>query len=169
MTAAVLGLRVVGVPVTQGSMTGFVVKTKAGGHRAIVQDQKKPKLKPWREAVRSDAVARLGEDWQAETGPLCVILRFALPRPASAPVRRRTWPIGARSGDVDKLARAILDALTDAALWRDDSQVIDLRVRKDYPGLDVAQMTPGVLINVYRVLDGAPVPETPTQEGLPIP
>ncbi len=145
----VLSLRVVGVPTTQGSKNGFVVKTKTGKLRALVVDVKRKELRSWREAIRSDAVAELGEDWVPLSGPIRVTLHFTLPKPASAPKRRRTWPIGARSGDIDKLERAALDALTDAALWRDDGQVVDLHGTKDYPDLKVT--CPGVLIRVYRV------------------
>jgi Holliday junction resolvase RusA-like endonuclease len=60
-------------------------------------------------------------------------------KPRSAPKRRRTWPIGARSGDVDKLARSVLDSLT-GVLFHDDAQVVHLVVSKDYgdaPGVRV--------------------------------
>ena len=39
--------------------------------------------------------------------------------------------------------------------WRDDAQVVDLHVVKDYPGPAVAQTVPGVLITVHRVTDPA--------------
>jgi Holliday junction resolvase RusA-like endonuclease len=146
-----LDVRVAGVPVPQGSASAFAVKTRSGAVRAVVTDQKRKTLKPWREAVRSTVVDVLPDDWSPEDGPVHVELRFALAKPASAPKRRRTWPIGARSGDIDKLTRGVLDALTDAGLWKDDSQVISLDVRKDYAGHDdVEQRSPGVVIRVHR-------------------
>ena len=42
----------------------------------------------------------------------------------------RPFVWGNRRHDVDKLARAVLDALTDAALWKDDSQVAQLVAEK---------------------------------------
>lgn len=140
--------RVAGRPVTQGSKNAFVVQPKDGKPRAVVVDDDKASLKPWREAVRSTALEHLGDAWQPYPGPVHVQLVFALPKPASAPKTRRTWPIGARSGDVDKLARACLDALTDAGCWRDDAQVVRLLIDKDYPGPHTQQITPGVLIHV---------------------
>jgi Holliday junction resolvase RusA-like endonuclease len=145
---AELSFRVAGRPVTQGSKTGIVV-----GGRAVLVEKARDRLKPWREAVRSTALEHLdqvmrGEAWQPYPGPVHVQLVFALPKPASAPKTRRTWPTGARSGDVDKLARAVLDALTDAGVWRDDAQVVRLLVDKDYPGPHTQQITPGVLVQV---------------------
>lgn len=149
-----LQFRVVGRPVTQGSMSAFI----AGG-RAIVTDQKGPKLKPWREAIRSTAVDAAGPAWQPLPGPVRVDLWLALPKPSSAPKRRRTWPTGKRSGDVDKLARACLDALTEAGIVRDDSQCVELRAVKDYPE-HLNQLSPGVIVRVWRVDAEVPPPVT---------
>lgn len=148
MSAPELQFRVSGTPSTQGSKTGFVVKGKATGkYRAVIVDKNPKALKPWREAVRSDAVAAAGEGWVPIGGPVRLALLFAMPKPVKPQHR---WPIGANSGDVDKLARAVLDALTDAGVWADDARVVDLRVVKDYPGEAVAQTTPGVLVRVWR-------------------
>ena len=151
-----LQFRVAGLPSTQGSKTGFVVKSKATGKsRAVIVDKNPKTLKPWREAVRATAVEAAGDGWVPLEGPLGIALAVALPRPASAPKTRRTWPIGARSGDVDKLARACLDALTDAGIWGDDAQVVRLVAEKDYPltaaagPLDLT--VPGVSVRVWRV------------------
>lgn len=133
-----LSFEVIGIPATQGSKTGYI-----RGGRAVVVDKDPAKLKPWREAVRSTAVEMSGPDWAPLTGPITVLLAFRMPRPKSAPKRRRTWPTGARSGDIDKLTRSILDSLTDAGIWADDAQVVDLHACKDYaystqrPGVDI--------------------------------
>ncbi len=160
---AVLSVHVVGTPKPQGSKRAFVVKGKGSGKaRAVVVDSAKAPLKDWRADV-THTVRRVlteigyvpdAEDWQPLTGPLAVRLVFALPRPASAPKTRRVWPAG-RVGDVDKLARSVLDSLTDAGVWHDDAQVVDLHVVKDYPGPDIGQHVPGVRITVYRVADPA--------------
>lgn len=131
----------VGRPAPQGS------KTRT---RYALRDANAERLKPWREAVRWSAVEAIGDDWTPMQGPLYVRATFTLPKPASAPKRRRSWPIAARSGDLDKLARAALDALTDAAVWLDDAQVTTLHARKTYPGEDRALDVPGVIIRIRR-------------------
>jgi crossover junction endodeoxyribonuclease RusA len=141
-----LRARVIGVPVTQGSMKGFVL-----GGRAKVVNSNDAKLRPWREAVRASVVEALPPDWQPIPGPVAVELAFALPKPSSAPRRRRTWPTGPRSGDIDKLTRCVHDACTDAGVWRDDSQVVDLRVTKDYPDSVTELHSPGVVIHIAAI------------------
>ena len=126
--------RVYGIPVTQGSARAFV-----RGNRAVVTSAN-TRLKPWREAVRSTLVDQLPDGWAPIAGPVAVYIAFMLPKPASAPKRRRTWPIGARSGDLDKLIRAIFDAATDAGVWGDDAQAVCVTASKDYgdrPGAEV--------------------------------
>lgn len=169
---AVLSVHVVGTPKQQGSKRSFVVPRKgadpAAGRKAfrgvVVDDNKKP-LKDWRTDVvlgAQRAMSDAGGTWPV-LGPLAVRLVLAMPRPSSAPKTRRTWP--AVKPDVDKLARALLDALTDAGVWKDDAQVVDLHVLKDYPGPDVGQHVPGVRITVTRVGDPAgptlPIERTP--------
>ena len=123
-----------GIPHTQGSKSGFVVNGRVvlreGSSSRAAAD-----LKAWRYAVGTEA-ARVCPGLLE--GPLLVSLRFGLPKPAAAPKRRRTWPIGARSGDVDKLARAVLDGCT-GVCFADDAQVVGLAVTKDYgtPGVEV--------------------------------
>lgn len=125
---------VLGNPVTQGSMKAF-----AHGGRAFVTHNTGGKLQAWRHAV-SDEARKARESAQTEMldGPVVVEVEFRMAKPKSAPKRRETWPIGARSGDLDKLARAVLDALT-GVIFLDDSQVIALRVTKEWgpPGATV--------------------------------
>lgn len=138
----IIAFRVVGVPETQGSKTA-----RAHDGRAWVTEGKGPKTqrhKDWRYAVAAEA-----RRWQEEHpgigllgGPVVVRLRFTMTRPASHPKTRRTWPIGARSGDLDKLARSVFDSLTGTVL-ADDAQVVGMGVTKDYgevPGVDVLVM-----------------------------
>jgi Holliday junction resolvase RusA-like endonuclease len=73
------------------------------------------------EAARAD-------EWETVDGPVEIEVRFRLPRPKSRP--EDVWH--AVRPDVDKLVRAVLDALSSARLWRDDSQVAYLRVWKRY-------------------------------------
>lgn len=124
-----LSFFVAGLPVTQGSKSAIRV-----GDRAIVVEGKSDKARgnftAWRHAIATEARRAAGNGWPTAQAVI-VTLEFRLQRPASAPKRRRTWPIGARSGDVDKLARAALDAIT-GVLVADDAQVVGLSVTKRY-------------------------------------
>ena len=128
MAEPVIRFAVLGQPVTQGSKRAFVNKHTG---RAGMVENKAEELKSWREAIRSEAQRAVESGARLIDGPVVVRLFFGLAKPSSAPKRRRTFPIAARSGDVDKLARAVLDALT-GVLFGDDSQVVSLTVSKDY-------------------------------------
>jgi Holliday junction resolvase RusA-like endonuclease len=134
-----------GIPQTQGSKRAFVIK---GTNRAVVTESGGQKHKDWRSLVSLAAQEAVSGSPLLD-GPVVVNLWFTLPKPASAPKKRRTWPIGARSGDVDKLARCVLDAFT-GVVFRDDAQVKKLIVDKDYGD-------PGVYVQVGPLLaDGVP-------------
>lgn len=124
---------VAGVPATQGSKKAFA--NKKTGKPIIVDDNPVP-LRRWRDAIGEEArraqVEQLGGEPLPRGVPVAVSLAFRLPKPGSAPKTRRTWPVGARS-DLDKLVRAVLDALT-GVLYVDDGQVVKLGAGKDYPG-----------------------------------
>lgn len=95
-------------------------------------------LAPWRDTVGWHAKAHCPKDWDS-TGPMFVQATFWLPRPKShyrtngelKPVAQ-WWPI--TRPDTDKLTRALLDALTLAGVWVDDSQVVQLTAEKSYGG-----------------------------------
>lgn len=133
---------VAGVPVTQGSMKAYVV---AG--RARVTHSNGSKLDMWRRSIVDATHRQLGEELELMTGPLRLSAAFRLPRPASLPKTRRTWPIGARSGDSDKFLRCLGDAIT-GVLISDDSLIVDARVTKDWanPGAQ-----PGVVFTIEEV------------------
>ena len=108
------------------------------------------RVHPWRSDVRTTALQNKPHGWTM-AGPVAVELIFWFPRPAShygikngisylkptAPVE----PVSARVGDLDKLCRAILDALTGVA-YLADRQVVELEARKAYlMGRDAAPYT----------------------------
>lgn len=78
--------------------------------------------------------------------PLAVHLEFFFPRPkahfGSGKRAREIKPTApgyhTSKPDADNAAKAVLDALTTLRVWRDDSLVTDLRVRKLYPNVDGA-------------------------------
>jgi Holliday junction resolvase RusA-like endonuclease len=137
---------VYGSPAPQGSKK-FVGTTKAG--RGLLVESSK-KVKPWRMDVKAAAEAARAQHGTI-TGPLVVTMVFTLPKPASAPKRRRTWPD--RKPDLSKLVRSTEDAITDAGLWEDDARIVDCCASKAFPGEAVrALRAPGVFIRI----DAAP-------------
>ena len=112
----------IGKPSPKGSL-------KHVGNGRLVESLKASK--PWRETVviaASSARDRAG--WVTLLGAVSVTGYVILPRPKTV---TREYPITRSSGDIDKHDRNILDALTDAQIMRDDSQVIELNVLKYYP------------------------------------
>ena len=102
----------------------------------------------WKMAVR-EAVLR-EPDTLATTKPVSVTLVFFMPRPKShfrkdgtlkpsAPVYHTQKP------DVDNLAKAVLDVLTDLHVWADDAQVNNLEVKREWAA---SENTAGCLINL---------------------
>lgn len=116
---------VLGRPAPQGS------KRYLG--RGVVVESAAKTLAPWRADIREAVLATWGQR-PPLAGPLHVELDFVLPRPASAP--KRSTPPAVRRPDLDKLVRAVLDALGSAGVWRDDSQVVELHATKRLAGLD---------------------------------
>ena len=115
-----------GSPTTQGSKK--VIPLRTGGFSMV--EATGDRLKAWRHAINDEA-RKSRADKPMLTGPVHVTIDFGMVKPNAAPKRKRTWPIGKRSGDIDKLARAALDAMTNV-LYEDDAQVVELYVRKDY-------------------------------------
>ncbi len=146
----VLSFWVSGVPATQGSKR--VAVSRAG--YAYMFEATSRTLKPWRESIVSAAMlAVMPADVVRRrafpmVGAVHVELGFVLPRAKS---NRDPYPVGARTGDIDKLARAVLDALaerTGAGVFVNDSQVKTLNLDKRYarPGEE-----PGVSVSVRTV------------------
>lgn len=91
---------------------------------------------------------REANDLPTLEGPIEVAIRFRLPRPASVKIAKRPFP--AVKPDVDKLLRNTLDALTQAGIYRDDAQVVDLYVEKRY-ATDDPGGAPGAIVHVGLV------------------
>lgn len=125
-----------GLPVPQGS------KKLVNGRMIDVNHRE---LRSWRQDVAWAALDATSTDGMARIidGPVTVTLDFYFQRPKghfgkrglrpSAPAAMTTRP------DLDKLVRAVLDALT-GVVFRDDAQVVSLTARKHYadsspPGL----------------------------------
>ncbi len=112
-------LTVFGVAAPQGS------KRHVGGGRMVESSKK---LKPWRESVSAAAQVWClrHRGFVPFDEPLELRARFALPRPASTP-KKVTRP--AKKPDLDKLARAILDALS-GIIYTDDARIVRIVAEK---------------------------------------
>jgi crossover junction endodeoxyribonuclease RusA len=132
VTSPSVNLLVIGTPVPQGSTRAFVVAGRA------VTTAANPRTRPWKAAVAAVAAEARPEDWPM-LSPIEVRARFAFTRPAahygsgrnagrlrpSAPTHKVSVP------DVDKLLRAVLDALT-GVLFVDDRQVVAVDASKGF-------------------------------------
>ena len=127
-----------GTPVPQGSKkwVGRMIESNT-------------QLGPWRATITAYArQAMLAHKQAMLDEPLYVSMTFYLRRPKvhyrtgknsgllkdNAPVFVQTTP------DADKLIRAVNDGITDAGLWKDDSQVVAIHAQKRYaeqPGVNV--------------------------------
>jgi crossover junction endodeoxyribonuclease RusA len=136
--------RAAGIPAPKGSVKAFL---PPGWSRPVLTSDAKG-LRGWAAVVRSEAQRHVHALYP---GAVACWLDFALPRPKALP-KRGTKPHVSRP-DVDKLARAILDALTGVA-WPDDSRVIELHATKRYARL---LEQPGVIVTLAPA-----VPESDT-------
>lgn len=112
---------VYGTPAPQGSKRHL-------GRGILVESSKK--VKPWREAVKWAAI-EANKDRLSMLGPVSVHLTFLFQKPKST---KGAHPITRSSGDIDKLCRSTLDALVDAGVINDDSQVVQLDAAKAFKG-----------------------------------
>ena len=144
-----------GRPAPQGSKRAFAGKRKDGTTYAGVIESSHDRVKSWRAAV----IDACDDQAPAPTlhGPLDVTMLFWLPRPRSHHRAGRNCHL-LRPGpprlpgaapDIEKLARATSDALTDAAVWRDDGQVTDCHLSKRYADGD---QVPGALITIRSAI-----------------
>jgi Holliday junction resolvase RusA-like endonuclease len=140
-----LVITVYGTPAPQGSKrhvgNGVMVESSAA-------------VKPWREAVKA---AALETSTRTLSGAVEVWACFYLKRPKyhygtgrnALYVKPRY--LDARPDakpDLDKLLRSTLDALSDAGIWRDDSQVVRIEAGKWWADLG---KIPGATIYVRAV------------------
>lgn len=134
-----------GDPAPQGSKK-FVGVAKSTGRGILVESSKR--VAPWRQDVVKAAREAM-EGFTTFDGALVVKMVFTLPKPSSAPKRRRTWPN--KKPDVSKLARSTEDALVTAGAIRDDSRIVEYsRLAKVFVGEDQDALTsPGVLIEIH--------------------
>jgi Holliday junction resolvase RusA-like endonuclease len=133
--ANVIHFDVLGDPVTKGD--------KRVGQYGQLYEARAHELKAWRDLVAYSAVAaRRGFTFDA---PAHVALEFRL---------RRGGDGYGKKNDVDKLARAVLDALVDGRLLHDDALVTRLLSMKEPAG----DGPPGVRVTVLDAQEGLWLP-----------
>jgi len=152
-----LTFTVYGVPKPKGNLRAFM---KAGMKFPIVTDSNR-NVKSWSQLVAegaSRAIAELPVHDRSLmfASAIRLSVAFYLPRPKKyqkrgVPVAHLTAP------DIDKLLRAILDALTQVA-WGDDSQVVELLATKAYADVDAP---PCAVVRVERTTGARPVVVSP--------
>lgn len=142
-----------GQPVPQGAL----VRSPSGGlyHRGAQA------LGDWRHAIGSEARSAMA-GLPAFGGPVRVYVTFFAGRPkshyrADGSLRPQAPVFPAGRPDVDKLARACLDALT-AVAFDDDSQVVELVAAKEYADDDPV----GCFIRVAEIPRPTSVTESTT-------
>ncbi|MBK1785121.1 RusA family crossover junction endodeoxyribonuclease [Prauserella cavernicola] len=142
-----------GIPRPQGSKRAFHHKQSG----KIVQMEVSQHVKTWRGDIRD---ALVGADRPRLDGSVDVDLVFVMPRPKShyrtgrnAHLLRDNAPVAPTGKpDIDKLVRAVLDAIGSAGVWGDDSQVVELHAVKRYAGGSGAQVeASGVHITIRAV------------------
>jgi crossover junction endodeoxyribonuclease RusA len=133
-------ITVLGKPAPQGS------KRYIGRGRMIESSKA---AGPWRDKIAAETRRAWGYA-EPQAGPVAVTVEFFFARPAAhfGTGRNRailkpgspTFPIG-RTGDVDKLVRAVLDGITIGRAIADDAQVVQLEACKRYAETPRATIT----------------------------
>jgi crossover junction endodeoxyribonuclease RusA len=113
-----LDVFVTGDPAPQGSKRHV-------GNGVMVESSKR--LRPWRQDVREALLDENGSPRLALAGPVSVGLMFTLRRP-----KKPRFHVPGVVPDLDKLVRAVLDALTSAGVVEDDARVVHLGASKVY-------------------------------------
>lgn len=131
LTVPELTIDAVGTPAPKGSKKCVGGRGKVK-HRLV---EMSPLLDDWTAAVVAAAKARRNlTGWATLTEPACVEIWAWFARPKTV---TREYPSTRGVGDIDKIARGCLDALTVAEVLADDSLIVDLYVHERYSGSGV--------------------------------
>lgn len=129
-----------GIPKPQGSKRAIV--NRYSGKPALIEAGGAA-LGDWRGDVKALAMQAMG-DTEPLDGPIVLTLEFCFSKPKSAPKSKPVWPVKRSTGDIDKQARSVLDALT-SVCFRDDAQVVELYAFKRWSA------KPGVHVELKRL------------------
>lgn len=110
-----------GPAATKGSTVSFL-----GDEGKVITKTDSSRLRAWAEAV-AEAARVVGATVLARPTAIRVVALFVFAPPADDPLRTRHT----MKPDIDKISRALLDALT-GLCYEDDSQVVHLSAQKMY-------------------------------------
>jgi crossover junction endodeoxyribonuclease RusA len=96
----------------------------------------------WKEIIIQRATEVSLAGGQIE-GVIALKIAFVLPRPKAH--KKETYVT--TKPDIDNLLKSTMDALTDCAVWRDDSQLAEVHMSKVYQSELVG---PGAVIEIYK-------------------
>lgn len=129
-----------GLPVPKGSGAALVSRSTG---KPFWKPSRSQSLYRWQASVRAFAASAMREAGQRlHAGPVCIDLHFFLPRP-----RRPRCAMPDVRPDIDKLARAVFDALT-GTCFDDDCRVVKALVEKRW---EWPENGPGVSVHVRPV------------------
>lgn len=129
--------RVYGIPASKGSYRPITGRSHVDGRpvtRLIPMDAKE---KPWRQRIvntikQCTNIPHITNDYSVE-----IHETFYLPRPQTIPPHKRYEPTV--KPDLDKLQRALHDALTDSGIITDDSLITSITAEKTYTDPDTLE------------------------------
>lgn len=117
-----------GTPASQGSKTSY-------GPKQLVESDKT--LPAWRSAMKTAAILAAGPDWTPIDNPVKVSGEIRIRKPNSTKFTH--YPAGPK--DLDKMQRAIGDALESAKILTNDARICHWDIRKvwatNMPGADI--------------------------------
>lgn len=117
-----------GTPASQGSKTSY-------GRGQMVESDKT--LPAWRSAVKAAAKQAAGPDWEPIDNAVKVSGEIRIRKPATT--KFQDYPAGPK--DLDKMQRAIGDALESAGILTNDARIVHWDIAKvwavDVPGADI--------------------------------
>jgi Holliday junction resolvase RusA-like endonuclease len=122
---------VLGRAAPQGSKTLVKDARTARAHMREASNN----VHPWRTKVRRAALGPDGNPLRQFHGPVQVHIEFEFRRAKS---NQDDYPTGMNIGDVDKLTRAVLDALTQSRVIEDDRYVVEVSASKHWGDEDRA-------------------------------
>lgn len=136
-----LSLFIPGKPIQQGSLIARLIRVN-GRPKAVLHSHASGDLKRW----RADVAEAVAEQGHPIIGPyVAVEAVFQMPRPRTT--KYPEYPAG--TPDLDKLQRALGDALTASGIVEDDARIVRWHVDEVWAGgRDSRSDEPGVWLTV---------------------